>query len=38
MYRIAVNTAKNHIVAQSRRPPASDVDAEDAEFLKPVTL
>ncbi|PMM42976.1 RNA polymerase sigma factor RpoE [Vibrio splendidus] len=31
LYRIAVNTAKNHIVAQSRRPPATDVDAEDAE-------
>ncbi|MDE1227239.1 RNA polymerase sigma factor RpoE [Vibrio aestuarianus] len=28
LYRIAVNTAKNHIVAQSRRPPANDVDAE----------
>ncbi|MFC5076511.1 ECF RNA polymerase sigma-E factor [Vibrio thalassae] len=34
LYRIAVNTAKNHIVAQSRRPPASDVDAEDAEFFE----
>lgn len=31
MYRIAINTAKNHLVAQSRRPPASDVDASDAE-------
>ncbi|MDE1515234.1 MULTISPECIES: RNA polymerase sigma factor RpoE [Vibrio] len=34
LYRIAVNTAKNHIVAQNRRPPASDVDAEDAEFYE----
>ena len=34
LYRIAVNTAKNHIVAQSRRPPATDVDAEDAEFYE----
>lgn len=34
LYRIAVNTAKNHIVSQSRRPPASDVDAEDAEFYE----
>ncbi|MFV0574990.1 MAG: RNA polymerase sigma factor RpoE [Vibrio sp.] len=34
LYRIAVNTAKNHIVAQSRRPPASDVEAEDAEFYE----
>lgn len=32
LYRIAVNTAKNHLVAQSRRPPAVDVDAEEAEF------
>jgi len=30
LYRIAVNTAKNHIVAQGRRPPDSDIDAEDA--------
>ncbi|GAL13123.1 RNA polymerase sigma factor RpoE [Vibrio astriarenae] len=34
LYRIAVNTAKNHIVAQSRRPPATDVDAEEAEFYE----
>ncbi|CAG9000483.1 MAG: ECF RNA polymerase sigma-E factor [Candidatus Celerinatantimonas neptuna] len=32
LYRIAVNTAKNHIVAQGRRPPANDVDAQEAEF------
>lgn len=31
MYRIAINTAKNHLVAQSRRPPLSDVEATDAE-------
>ncbi len=31
LYRIAINTAKNHLVAQSRRPPQSDVDAVDAE-------
>jgi len=31
LYRIAINTAKNHLVAQSRRPPSSDVDAQDAE-------
>jgi RNA polymerase sigma-70 factor (ECF subfamily) len=34
LYRIAVNTAKNHIVAQGRRPPAQDVDAEDAEYYE----
>lgn len=32
LYRIAVNTAKNYLVAQRRRPPGSDVDIEDAEF------
>ena len=31
LYRIAVNTAKNHLVAMKRRPPTSDVEAEDAE-------
>ncbi len=31
MYRIAINTAKNHLVSQSRRPPLSDIDAQDAE-------
>lgn len=32
LYRIAVNTAKNFLVSRSRRPPASDVEVEDAEF------
>ena len=32
LYRIAINTAKNHLVSRGRRPPASDVDMEDAEF------
>lgn len=31
LYRIAVNTAKNHLVSRSRRPPGSDVELEDAE-------
>lgn len=31
LYRIAVNTAKNYLVAQGRRPPPSDIDAADAE-------
>lgn len=31
LYRIAVNTAKNYLVAQGRRPPASDLEASDAE-------
>lgn len=32
LYRIAVNTAKNHLMAGSRKPPGSDVEIEDAEF------
>ena len=31
LYRIAINTAKNWIVAKNRRPPLSDIDASDAE-------
>ena len=31
LYRIAINTAKNWLVAAKRRPPASDIDAVDAE-------
>ena len=31
LYRIASNAAKNFLVSQSRRPPASGVDAVDAE-------
>ncbi|MDU8925062.1 RNA polymerase sigma factor RpoE [Pasteurellaceae bacterium LIM206] len=31
LYRIAVNTAKNHLTAQGRRPPNEDILAEDAE-------
>lgn len=30
LYRIAINTAKNHLVALGRRPPVNDIDAEDA--------
>lgn len=33
MYRIAINTAKNHLVSRSRRPPGSDLDMADAEVL-----
>lgn len=32
LYRIAINTAKNHLVSRSRRPPSSDVDIEDADY------
>jgi RNA polymerase sigma-70 factor (ECF subfamily) len=31
LYRIAVNTAKNYLASRNRRPPASDVEVEDAE-------
>jgi len=30
LHRIAVNTAKNHLVAQNRRPPTDDIDVDDA--------
>ncbi|MDH5784763.1 MAG: RNA polymerase sigma factor RpoE [Chromatiales bacterium] len=33
LYRIAINTAKNYLVAQGRRPPATDVDADDAVYV-----
>ena len=33
LYRIAINTAKNYLVSRGRRPPESDVSAEDAEFM-----
>jgi RNA polymerase sigma-70 factor, ECF subfamily len=31
LHRIAVNTAKNHLVANKRRPPGDDIDIDDAE-------
>ncbi|MGA7801179.1 MAG: RNA polymerase sigma factor RpoE [Gammaproteobacteria bacterium] len=31
LYRIAINTAKNYLVAQGRRPPGDDIDAQEAE-------
>ena len=34
LYRIAINTAKNHLVSRSRRPPGSDVEIEDAEHYE----
>ncbi len=33
LYRIAVNMVKNHLVAQGRRPPKSDIEAEMAEQM-----
>lgn len=34
LYRIAINTAKNYLVSRGRRPPETDVSAEDAEFYE----
>ncbi|MBV32711.1 MAG: RNA polymerase sigma factor RpoE [Porticoccaceae bacterium] len=34
LHRIALNTAKNHLVAKSRRPPTSDIQVSDAENYK----
>ena len=31
LYRIAINTAKNFLVARGRRPPGTDIDSQDAE-------
>lgn len=31
LHRIAINTAKNHLVAMKRRPPTDDIDMVDAE-------
>lgn len=32
LYRIAINTAKNHLVARGRRPPSVDVDIGDVDY------
>ncbi|MCL6417158.1 RNA polymerase sigma factor RpoE [Aestuariirhabdus sp. Z084] len=34
LYRIAINTAKNYLVSRGRRPPDTDVEAEDAEHYE----
>jgi len=34
LYRIAINTAKNHLVARGRRPPGDDVEADVAEQME----
>lgn len=31
LYRISINTAKNHLVSRSRRMPDDDIDAQEAE-------
>ncbi len=37
LYRIAINTAKNYLVARSRRPPSTDIDVDDAEYYESAT-
>lgn len=37
LYRIAINTAKNYLVAARRRPAAVDVDFADAEQFETLT-
>ena len=34
LYRIAVNTAKNYLISQGRRPPKTDIDADDAVHIE----
>ena len=34
LYRIAINTAKNYLVARARRPPGTDVELDDVEYLE----
>jgi RNA polymerase sigma-70 factor, ECF subfamily len=34
LYRIAVNTAKNYLESQGRRPPGSDMEIEGAELME----
>ncbi|EPJ48132.1 MAG: RNA polymerase sigma factor AlgU [Osedax symbiont Rs1] len=34
LYRIAINTAKNHLVSRGRRPPDVDVDVSDAQYFE----
>jgi RNA polymerase sigma-70 factor (ECF subfamily) len=34
LYRIAINTAKNHLVTKGRRPPDTDIDLGDTELAE----
>ena len=33
LYRVAINTAKNHLAAKARRPPGEDIEADTAEQM-----
>lgn len=37
LHRIAVNTAKNHLVAHNHRPPSDDIEISDAEHFDGAT-
>jgi RNA polymerase sigma-70 factor (ECF subfamily) len=37
LYRIAINTAKNYLVAQGRRSPDQDIDVQEAEYFEGAT-
>ena len=37
LYRIAINTAKNHLIAKSRRPPDVDIDVSEITSLLKTT-
>ncbi|MCB1865866.1 MAG: RNA polymerase sigma factor RpoE [Chromatiales bacterium] len=37
LYRIAINTAKNALVARNRRPPGDDLDPQEAEQFSGAT-
>ncbi|MBV1881434.1 MAG: RNA polymerase sigma factor RpoE [Pseudomonadales bacterium] len=37
IYRIAINTAKNHLVSRGRRPPGTGIDVEDAQYFDTAT-
>jgi RNA polymerase sigma-70 factor (ECF subfamily) len=34
LYRVAINTAKNYLVARKRRPPGVDIDLDDAVYIE----
>ncbi|GFN47370.1 RNA polymerase sigma factor RpoE [Candidatus Regiella insecticola] len=37
LYRIAINTAKNYLITQKRRPPSNDIDVDDVENNENIT-
>ncbi|WP_158366631.1 RNA polymerase sigma factor RpoE [Candidatus Williamhamiltonella defendens] len=37
LYRIVINTAKNHLIAQGRHPPANDIDTNDIKNDENIT-